>query len=156
MRGVFYHFFVNAGLLEIDESVEDIVDATFDDITENPNNFDIDNNSAPELLVNLFEYNEGDAVIINSNFAIDGDLNPLEDSIAIEDGDSPYVNVIAVRAGDENREELLRLLEVLQSEEIQNFITETYDGAVIPVTESDDEETDEEESDEDAEEESDE
>lgn len=151
-EGRILSFFVNAGLLEIDESVEDIVDATFDDITENPNNFDIDNNSAPELLVNLFEYNEGDAVIINSNFAIDGDLNPLEDSIAIEDGDSPYVNVIAVRSGDENREELLRLLEVLQSEEIQNFITETYDGAVIPVTESEedaesDEETDEDEED---------
>lgn len=148
-EGRFLSFFVNAGLIEIDEDVE-IQNATFDDITENPHEFEFDNNSAPELLVNLYNYNEGDATIINSNFAIDGDLNPIEDSIAIEDGDSPYANVLAVRSGDEDREELQRLLEVLQSEEIQTFILETYDGAVVPAVESDEDEDAENEDDEDA------
>lgn len=140
-EGRILSFFVNEGLVEIEEGVE-IQDARFEDITENPHEFDFDNSSAPELLVNLYEYNEGDATIINSNFAIDGGLNPLEDSIAIEGSDSPYVNVIAVRAGDEEREELLRLLEVLQSEEIQEFIEENYDGAVVPVSDDDGEDAD--------------
>ncbi|MFC3900239.1 MetQ/NlpA family ABC transporter substrate-binding protein [Aliicoccus persicus] len=149
-EGRILSFFLDEGLIEIEEGIE-IQDARFEDITENPHNFDFNNNSAPELLVNLYEYNEGDVTIINSNFAIDGDLNPVEDSIAIEDGDSPYVNVIAVRNGDEEREELVRLLEVLQSEEIQTFIEETYDGAVIPVDDTDDDEDEEAEDDEDEE-----
>lgn len=147
-EGRILSFFLDEGLIEIEEGIE-IQDARFEDITENPHNFDFNNNSAPELLVNLYEYNEGDVTIINSNFAIDGDLNPVEDSIAIEDGDSPYVNIIAVRNGDEEREELVRLLEVLQSEEIQTFIEETYDGAVIPVDDTDDDENAESEDDED-------
>ena len=52
-----------------------------------------------------------------------------------------------MRAGDEEREELVRLLEVLQSEEIQTFIEETYEGAVVPVSDSDDEDEKESEGD---------
>ncbi len=55
------------------------------------------------LLPQLYNNDEGDAVLINSNYAIDAGLNPLEDSIAIEETDSPYVNIIAVREGDENK-----------------------------------------------------
>jgi D-methionine transport system substrate-binding protein len=43
------------------------------------------------------------------------------------------VNVIGVRAEDMENEALNKLVEVLQSEEIQNFILENYDGAVVPV-----------------------
>ena len=71
----------------------------------------------------MYENNEAPAVIINANFAIDG-LNPVEDSIVVEDGESPYANLIAVRSGDEERPELQRLIEVLQSEEITQFIEE--------------------------------
>lgn len=130
-EGRFLSFFVNAGLIEIEEGVE-IQDATFDDITENPHDFNFDNNTAPELLVNMYENNEAPAVIINANFAIDAGLNPVEDSIAVEDGDSPYANLIAVRSGDEERPELQRLIEVLQSDEIKQFIEEEYSGNIIP------------------------
>ncbi len=34
--------------------------------------------------------NEGDAVIINSNFMIDANFLPVKDSIALEDQSSPY------------------------------------------------------------------
>src|SRR5699024_4566512 len=130
-EGRFLSFFVNAGLVEIEEGI-DIQDATFDDITENPHNFEFDNNTAPELLVSMYENNEAPAVIINANFAIDGGLSPVDDSIAVEEGDSPYANLIAVRAGDEERPELQRLIEVLQSEEMVQFIEEEYDGTIIP------------------------
>lgn len=130
-EGRFLSFFVNAGLIEIEEGIE-IQDATFDDITENPHDFEFNNQTAPELLVEMYNNNEAPAVIINSNFALDGDLNPLEDSIELEDGDSPYANLIAVRAGDEDREDIQALMEVLQGDEITQFIEENYDGAVIP------------------------
>ncbi|MFD2830184.1 MetQ/NlpA family ABC transporter substrate-binding protein [Corticicoccus populi] len=130
-EGRFLSFFVNAGLVEIEEGIE-IQNATFDDITENPHNFEFNNQTAPELLVEMYNNNEAPAVIINSNFALDGGLNPLEDSIVLEDGDSPYANLIAVRAGDEDREDIQKLVEVLQGDEIKQFIEENYDGAVIP------------------------
>jgi len=47
--------------------------------------------------------------------------------------ESPYVNIIAVRAGDESKPEIKKLLEVLTSKEIQDFILEEWKGAVVPV-----------------------
>ena len=44
------------------------------------------------------------------------------------------MNVIAVRSGDEDKEEIKALLEVLNSQDIKDFILETYDGAVIPAS----------------------
>ncbi|GAB3065026.1 MetQ/NlpA family ABC transporter substrate-binding protein [Salinicoccus sesuvii] len=130
-EGRFLSFFVNEGLIEIEEGIE-IQDATFDDITENPKNFDFNNQTAPELLVSMYENNEAPAVIINSNFALDGGLNPVDDSIVVEDGESPYANLIAVRSGDEEREDIQKLVEVLQGDEIKQFIEDNYEGAVIP------------------------
>jgi D-methionine transport system substrate-binding protein len=72
-------------------------------------------------------------LLINSNFAIDGGLNPIEDSIAIEDSESPYVNIIAVREGDEKNAEIKTLVEVLKSQEIQDFILEEWGGTIVPV-----------------------
>lgn len=130
-EGRFLSFFVNAGLIEIEEGI-DIEDATFDDITENPKNLEFNNETAPEMLVQMYENNEAPAVIINSNFALDGGLNPSDDSIALEDSESPYANLVAVREGDEDREDIQKLMEVLQGDEIKQFIEENYEGAVIP------------------------
>ena len=130
-EGRFLSFFVDAGLIEIEEGVN-IEDATFDDITENPKNFEFNNETAPEMLVQMYQNNEAPAVIINSNFALDGGLNPQEDSIALEDSESPYANLVAVREGDEDRDDIKKLMEVLQGDEIRQFIEENYDGAVIP------------------------
>lgn len=119
------------GVLKLKEGV-DKASATIDDIVENPKNIKFDPDYEPALLPQIFNNNEGDAVVINSNYAIDAGLNPLKDSIAIEGSESPYVNIVAVRSGDENREEIKTLIEVLHSEQIKNFITEKYEGAVVP------------------------
>ena len=50
----------------------------------------------------------------------------------LEDKDSPYVNGIVVRKGDENRPEIKKLVEALQTPEIKQFIQEKYHGAVVP------------------------
>nr|WP_106780664.1 MetQ/NlpA family ABC transporter substrate-binding protein [Lysinibacillus timonensis] len=122
------------GLIKLADGIDKTA-ATKDDIVENPKNLVIDDSSAPEMLVTYYEEGEGDAVVINSNFAIDAGINPVEDSIAIEGSESPYVNVIAVRSEDQDNPAIQKLVEVLRSEEIQNFILEEWGGAVVPVSE---------------------
>lgn len=124
--------FQSEGLITLDDSV-DVASATIDDIVENPLNLQFTPEYDPAFLPELYETEEDALVVINTNFAIGAGLNPLEDSLFIEGEDSPYVNVIAVRSEDEDNEALKTLVEVLHSEEIQNFILENYDGAVVPV-----------------------
>ena len=81
----------------------------------------------------MYNNKEGDAVLINSNYAIDAKLNPEKDAIAIESNDSPYANVVAVRKGDKDKKEIKALVEVLHSKEIEDFINKEYKGAVVPV-----------------------
>lgn len=123
-----------AGLIKLDESVEK-TSATIEDVVENPKNIQFDPNYEAALLVQMYEQEEGDAVLINSNYALDAGLNPIEDSIAIEDSNSPYVNVIAVNAGDEENDAIVALVEALHSQEIQDWILEEWGGSVVPVTE---------------------
>ncbi|MEH7156603.1 MetQ/NlpA family ABC transporter substrate-binding protein [Neobacillus drentensis] len=122
------------GVIKLKEGI-DKTKAELKDIVENPKNLKFDTNYEAALLPKIYNNGEGDAVLINSNYAIDAGLNPIKDSIAIEDKESPYVNVIAVRKGDENKPAIKTLVEVLHSKEIQNFILEQYKGAVVPVSE---------------------
>ena len=123
-----------AGLVTVKEGVE-LTNATFDDIEDNPRNLEFEYEFDPALMPTLLEEDEGDVVFINSNFAVDHDLSPVEDSIALESSSSPYANVIAVRSGDEDSDAIKTLVAVLQSEETQAFILDTWSGAVVPVTE---------------------
>lgn len=120
------------GLIKLADGV-DKTTAEVKDIVENPKNLEFDAEYEAALLVQLYQNEEGDAVLINSNYAIDAGLNPLEDSIAIEKSDSPYVNIIAVQAGNEDNKEIKALVEVLKSKEIQDFILEEWGGSVVPV-----------------------
>lgn len=120
------------GLITLTEGIEKST-AEVKDIVDNPKNINFDANYEAALLPQLYNNDEGDAVLINSNYAIDAGLNPLEDSIAIEESDSPYVNVIAVRKGDEDNAEIKALIEVLKSKEIQDFILEEWEGSIVPV-----------------------
>ncbi len=121
------------GLIKLKEGVKK-VSATVDDIVENKKELVFKTEYAPELLPQIFNNNEGDAVLINSNYAIDAGLDPLKDSIALEKTDSPYVNVVAVRKGDKDKPEIKALVEALLSTEIQDWILEKYNNAVVPVT----------------------
>ena len=122
------------GLIKLADGIDKSA-ATVADIVENPKKLIIDADSPAEMLVAYYEQDEGDAVVINSNFAIDAKIDPLKESIAIESSDSPYVNVLAVRKGDENKESIKKLLDVLHSKEIQDYILDEWKGAVVPVNE---------------------
>ena len=120
------------GLITLAEGIDKTA-AEVSDIVENPKNLEFDPNYEAALLVQMYESGEGDAVLINSNYAIDAGINPLEDSIALEESNSPYVNIIATRAGDADSENIQALVEVLKSEEIQDFMLEEWGGSVVPV-----------------------
>jgi D-methionine transport system substrate-binding protein len=120
------------GLIKLDEDVEKTT-AEVKDIIENPKKIKFEADYEAALLPQLYNNDEGDAVLINSNYAIDAGLNPIEDSIALEDSDSPYVNVIAVRKGDEDKAKIKALIDALKTKEIQDFILEEWNGSVVPI-----------------------
>ena len=116
-----------AGLLKLKEGVKET--ATVQDIAENTKNLVIQEVEAAQLPRTLEDV---DAAIINTNFAMNADLNPMKDALFIEDKTSPYVNIIVVRDGDENRPEIKTLLEVIKSDKVKKFIEEKYNGAIVP------------------------
>ena len=73
-----------------------------------------------------------EAAIINTNWALQADLNPAKDSLAIESSDSPYVNVLAVKKENKDIDKIKALSETLTSDEVRKFIEEKYDGSIIP------------------------
>ena len=103
--------------------------ATVQDIADNPKNLNIQEVEAAQLPRTLEDV---DISIINTNFAMNADLNPMKDALFIEDKTSPYVNIIAVRDGDENREDIKKLVNALHSDKIKKFIEDKYKGAIVP------------------------
>jgi D-methionine transport system substrate-binding protein len=117
-----------AGLLKVKDGVG--INATVYDITENPKKIKITELEAATLPRVLQDVH---AAVINSNYAMEAKLVPTEDSLALESAkDNPYVNILAIRKGDENRPELKKLADALNSPEVKKFIEEEYKGAVIP------------------------
>ncbi len=112
--------------------------ATVNEIEENPYNVEILELEAAQVS-NYVE--EAAFVVLNGNYALDAGFSVAKDAIAYESSDSEaaktYVNVIAVKEGNEENEGIKALVEVLKSDDIVNYINETFDGAVIPFVESD-------------------
>ena len=123
-----------AGLIKVKEGV-DLTTANFDDIAENPKNLEFDYEYEPALMPTLLDQDEGDVVFINSNFAVDHDIDPLKDSIALESTHSPDANIVTARSEDKDNKALKKLVEVLKSDEVAKFIKEKWNGAVLPIQE---------------------
>ena len=121
-----------AGLIEIDDAAG--ITATPKDVTSNPKNLQFKELEAPMLPQTVEEV---DLSIINSNFALQGGLNPAEDALASESSDSvaadTYANIIVVKEGSENNEAILALVEALQSDAVREYINNTYSGSVVPM-----------------------
>ena len=110
------------------------LEATKNDIVDNPHNIDLQEMEAAMLPQTI---DEVDFSIINSNYALDAGLNPTTDALATEDAQSDaaqaYANIIAVKEGNENNEAIKALVAALQSDEIREFIETTYNGSVVPM-----------------------
>lgn len=124
------------GILTLKEGVG--LEATVNDIEENPYNVEIVELAA-EQVARVAE--ETSYIVLNGNYALQAGYSVAKDALAYEKSDSEaaktYVNVIAVKEGNENEEKIQALVSVLKSDEIKEYITSTYDGAVIPFEEDD-------------------
>lgn len=121
-----------AGLITLKEGAGIL--ATIHDIVENPNNLEIVELAAEQIPRTLQDV---DFAVINGNYAIAAGLNVAEDSLVIEAADGEagevYANVVAVKEDRANDEAIKILVDVLQSNEVANWIKEQYGGAVLPV-----------------------
>ena len=116
-----------AGLLKLKDGVKET--ATVQDIAENPKHLAISEVEAAQLPRTL---DDVDISVINTNFAMNANLNPMKDALFMEDKTSPYVNIIVVREGDEKRAEIKELISALQNDKMKKFILDKYNGAIVP------------------------
>ena len=109
------------------------INATVEDITDNPKNIEFKELAPEQLVASLPDV---DIAVINGNYAIEGGLH-VSQALAVEANDGlaakTYGNIIATSPEKANDEALKTLVEVLQSEEISKYIKDTYDGAVVPL-----------------------
>ncbi len=118
------------GLLKLKDGAG--LTATVNDIVENPHNIDFVELEAAQVarVVNEVAY-----VVLNGNYALEAGFSVAKDSIAYEASDSvaakTYVNIVAVADGNQNSPKIDALVKVLRSDEIKQFITDNYDGAVV-------------------------
>ena len=116
------------GFIVLDESVQDSLSASVADITEYLVPLEIVELDSAQIIPTKDDY---DFFITNTNKALEAGIT--SNKLFSEGADSPYANIIAVRTEDKDNPAIQALVEALLDEDTQQFIEETYNGAVIPV-----------------------
>lgn len=121
-----------AGLLKLKENVG--LEATKNDIVENPKNLDIVEIEAAQAAKVLPDV---DLAVINGNYALTEGLSASKDGLLVEDASSEaanlYANIIVVKKGNEETDKTKALIKAVTSPETKAFIEEKWQGAVVPV-----------------------
>lgn len=121
------------GLITLEDGVNAESGVTTLDITDDKG-YQITTVQADSVAAQFLNSDEGSLAVINGNYALAAGLS-IEDAIASEDasGDAAqtYANIIAVRNGDEDSEKIQALINALETDEVKDFIAETYNGAVV-------------------------
>lgn len=119
------------GIITLKEGVG--LESTVKDIVNNPYSVKIQELEAAQV---SRVKDEVAFVVLNGNYALEAGFSVAKDAVAYETSASEaaktYVNIIVVKEGNENNEGVQALVKVLTSQEIQKYINDTYDGAVIP------------------------
>lgn len=119
--------FEEAGLIELDDEKRE--SATPLDITKNDLNIEFVELDAAQLPKMLDEL---DLAVINGNFATSNGLDPTTDSLFSESSGSPYVNHVVIRAENEEDPVIEKLKKAYYSDEVTDFVLETYGGVYLP------------------------
>lgn len=115
------------GLIKLKDGIANY-SATPNDIVDNPKKLkftEVDAAQLPRVLQDV------DGAVINTNIVLEAKIDP-KSALFREDSNSPYANIIVVRKGDENREEIKKLVQALNSDDVKKFIQEKYGVAVVP------------------------
>ena len=99
------------------------------DISENPKKLQILELDAAQLPRSLDDVT---VAVINTNYALEAGLDPNKDAVAREASESPYANVIAIRKADKDKPWVAKLVKIYQSDEVKQFITDRFKGAIVP------------------------
>lgn len=73
-----------------------------------------------------------EGAVINTNYALEADLNPAEDAVIIEGSESPYANIVTVKSDRLDDANIAALVKALQSDAVKAFLLEEYKGSVVP------------------------
>ncbi|ARU06078.1 methionine ABC transporter substrate-binding protein [Comamonas serinivorans] len=115
------------GLIELKDKAS--LSATPLDIKSNPKKLKFRELEAAQLPRSLPDV---DIALINTNYALQANLNPLKDALALESKESPYVNVVVSRADNAKSPAIAKLMAALRSADTKQFILDKYKGAVVP------------------------
>lgn len=115
------------GLIKLKDPTN--LSATVLDIVENPKKLKFKELEAPLLPRALADV---ELALINTNYAIQAQLNPTKDALFIEGAESPYTNIVAARKDRAGDADITKLTNALRSPEVKKFIQEKYKGAVVP------------------------
>ncbi|MCC2336035.1 MetQ/NlpA family ABC transporter substrate-binding protein [Cellulomonas wangsupingiae] len=118
----------DAGLITLAETDGD---PTLLDVEDDPKGLQLVETAPEQLVVSLPDV---DAAVINGNYALEAGLNPATDAILLEAGEgNPYANFLVTRTEDLDDPALVRLDELLHSDEVRAFIEERWpDGEILP------------------------
>lgn len=99
---------------------------------QNPLNLEFEENP-PEILAQVVDDSAIDAAIINGNYFLEAGLD-VSEAIVVEDAnDSPYANILAWNSSNDDNEAVQKLDELLHSDEVADYIEETWpEGEIIP------------------------
>ena len=118
------------GIITLKEGVG--LEATPLDVVENPHNIEFTELAAEQTAKVIVDV---DFAVVNGNYAIEGGIK--DKLVAIEDAESEaaqtYANLIVVNAGDEESLKTIALVNAVITDEIRDFINDTYDGGVVAV-----------------------
>ncbi len=71
--------------------------------------------------------------VINGNYALEAGLVPLTDALILEKAENnPYANVLVVKKDLADDARVQKLVKALESPELATYITENYQGSVLP------------------------
>ncbi|WP_026652360.1 MetQ/NlpA family ABC transporter substrate-binding protein [Butyrivibrio proteoclasticus] len=103
------------------------------DAEANPHGYEITPLDAANLPRSLSDL---DIAVINGNYALASDLPSSHPALEIEEFTEETTvkrtNFLVVKQGNENSVKIQALVKALQSDEVKQYIEETYKGAVIP------------------------
>ncbi|GAA2680479.1 MULTISPECIES: MetQ/NlpA family ABC transporter substrate-binding protein [Actinosynnema] len=117
------------GLIKVKAGTEDT--ATVQDVEDNPKKLEFVTLEAAQLPRSLADV---DAAVINGNYAIDAGLKPADDALVLEKAEgNPNANGLVTRAELKDDKRIKDLAELLQSQDVKDYITKTFNGAVLPV-----------------------
>ena len=109
------------------------LDATANDIADNPHNVQLVETEAANVARTL---DDVDFAVVNGNYALSAGLDTSK-TLASEATDSEaaqtYANIIACRDGDQDSDKITALVNALETQEVKDYINDTYKGTVIAV-----------------------